>query len=124
MSKKADTNLYRPAATPEAREQQLSALAMDLAEKQMREGTASPSVITHFLKVASPRETMERDSLGRQNDLAAAKAEALRSERQIAEMISEAMNAFKSYSPTGQDYIPEDPIVMQPVNQTTSTFGW
>ena len=37
----------RPALTPEARENQMIALAVDLAEKQLLEGTASSQVITH-----------------------------------------------------------------------------
>lgn len=123
MSRKDDAMLSRPAATPETREQQMVALATALAEKQLRDGTASPSVITHYLKMGSPRESMERTSMARQNDLAAAKAEALRSERQIADMISEAMNAFRSYSPTGQDYIPEDPVIMQPIG-AYNPAGW
>ena len=123
MSKKDQQFLSRPATTPENRELQLAALATDLAEKQLRDGTASPSVITHYLKIASPRETMERMNMERQNDLAAAKAEALRSEKQIADMISQAMDAFRSYAPTGQDFVPENPVVMQPVTYNPSQ-GW
>jgi hypothetical protein len=52
-----------PAATPEARENQLAALAYDLAEKQLREGTASSQVVTHFLKAVSTRERVEKEIL-------------------------------------------------------------
>lgn len=124
MSKKVIENLSRPATTPETREQQLVALATDLAEKQLREGTASPSVITHYLKMGSPRESMERSALSQQNDLAAAKAEAIRSERRMEEMIGAAMEAFRSYSPTVQEAMPENPVVMNPVAPTTLTQIW
>ena len=124
MSKKVDQNLSRPAATPETREQQLVALATALAEKQLRDGTASPSVITHYLKMGSPRESMERNALSQQNDLAAAKAEALRSEKRMEEMIGAAMEAFRSYSPTTQEFMPDAPVVMAPVAPTKLTQIW
>ena len=41
----------KPATTPEGRENEMVSLAIDLAEKQIREGTASSQVITHFLKL-------------------------------------------------------------------------
>lgn len=124
MSKKVIENLSRPATTPETREQQLVALATDLAEKQLREGTASPSVITHYLKMGSPRESMERNALSQQNDLAAAKAEAIRSEKRMEEMIGAAMEAFRSYSPTVQEAAPENPVLMNQVSPTTLTQIW
>lgn len=52
-----------PATTPEARENQLIALAVDLAEKQMREGTASAQVITHYLKLGSTKSVWKRTFL-------------------------------------------------------------
>ena len=100
------------------------ALATDLAERQLREGTASPSVITHYLKMGSPRESMERTSMAQQNDLAAAKAEAIRSEKHIEQMISDAMAAFRSYSPTDLSVMPDDPVVMQPVNPMQYSTIW
>ena len=59
----------RPALTPEARENQLVALAVDLAEKQLREGTASSQVITHYLKIGSTKERIEKEILEKQKDL-------------------------------------------------------
>ena len=41
----------RPALTPEARENQLIALAVDLVEKRLIEGTASSKETTHLLKL-------------------------------------------------------------------------
>ena len=69
----------RAASTPEAREQQLIALAVDLAEKQLIEGTASSQVISHFLKLGSIRAQIEKELLEKQRDLAAAKAESIKS---------------------------------------------
>ena len=65
-----------PATTPEARENQLVALAMDAAEKQIREGTASSQIMTHFLKQASPREKLERQKLEAENEMLRKKVEA------------------------------------------------
>ena len=59
----------RPALTPEARENQLIYLATDLAEKQLREGTASSQVITHYLKLGSTKEKLEREKLAEENNL-------------------------------------------------------
>ena len=53
----------RPALTPESRENQLISLAVDLAERQLQEGTASSQVITHYLKLGSTRERQEKEKL-------------------------------------------------------------
>ena len=65
---KASKKQHRPATTPEGREKQLIALATDLAEKQLREGTASSQVITHYLKLGSSKDKIERDILKEQKD--------------------------------------------------------
>ena len=95
----------RAALTPEAREQQLISLAVDLAEKQLIEGTASSQVISHFLKLGSIRAQIEKDLLEKQRDLAAAKAESIKSGARMEEMYLNALNAMKSYS--GQDDDPD-----------------
>lgn len=94
------TNSRRPtpADSPEARENQLIAAAVDLAEKQILAGTASPSVITHFLRLASGRERLEREKLERENEVLRAKAEALESNRRTEELYSQAIEAMRSYS--------------------------
>ena len=89
----------RPASTPEAREQQLVSLAVDLAEKQLRDGTASPSVISHYLKIASRREVLEREILEKQSRLIEAKAQNINKERENEELAKAAINAMKNYSP-------------------------
>ena len=91
----------RPAITPEGREQQLISLAVDLAEKQLIEGTASSQVITHYLKLGSTKERIEKEILEKQKDLITAKTEALQSSKRIEELYSEAIRAMRRYS--GQD---------------------
>lgn len=92
------TRDVRPALTPEARENQLISLAVDLAEKQLLEGTASSQVITHYLKLGSMREKAEREKLQRENELLVAKVEAIKSAERRDELYKEAINAMRRYS--------------------------
>ena len=91
----------RPALTPEARENQLIALAIDRAEQQIRDGTASSQVITHFLKLGSTKERLEKEKLEKENELLSAKKEALQSQGEMKEMYEQALNAMKRYSGHG-----------------------
>lgn len=91
----------RPALTPEARENQLIYLATELAEQQLRDGTASSQVITHYLKLGSSKEKIEKEILEKQKDLITAKTEALQSAKHIEELYAKAINAMKSYSGHG-----------------------
>lgn len=88
----------RPALTPEARENQLIALAVDLAEKQLLEGTASSQVITHYLKLGSTKEHLEKQILEKQKDLITAKTDAIKSSQRIEELYTEAIKAMQIYS--------------------------
>ena len=72
-------NRIRPALSVENREMQLGSLAVDLAEKQLREGTASSQIITHYLKAGSAREQLELERLRSENEMLKAKAKALES---------------------------------------------
>lgn len=96
----------RPAATPEGRENQLISLASDLAERQLREGTASSQVITHYLKLGTSRERLEQERLARENQLLEAKAEQLAASQRVEELYGKALDAMRSY--TGQDVGDED----------------
>lgn len=87
-----------PATTPEARENQLISAAVDLAEKQLLEGTASAAVVVHYLKLGSTRERLEQKKLMEENKLLVAKAEAMASMKQTAETYREALNAMRAYS--------------------------
>ncbi len=89
---------YRPALSPESRESQLIGLAVDLAEKQLREGTASSQVITHYLKLGSSKERLEKEILEGQKKLIDAKAEAIKSVKSQEELFKSAIAAFKTYS--------------------------
>ena len=88
----------RPGLTPEAREDQLVALATNLAEKQLLDGTASSQVITHYLKIGSTKERIEKEILKEQKDLIKAKTEALKSEKRVEELYAKALDAMRRYS--------------------------
>ena len=88
----------RPALTPEARENQLISLAVDLAEKQLQEGTASSQVITHYLKLGSTKERIEKEILEKQKELITARTEALQSAKKIEELYTNAISAMRRYS--------------------------
>lgn len=107
-SKNASSSKPRrpPATTPEARENQMVALAIDLAEKQLAEGTASAQVITHYLKIGTTREQLEKEKLMRENDLLRARSESIASSAKVEELYKNALNAMKSYSgqETEEDY--------------------
>lgn len=99
----------RAALTPEAREDQLIYLATELAEKQLREGTASSQVITHYLKLGSSKEKLEQDILKENKKLLVAKTEAIQSAKRVEELYTEAIAAMRRYSGHGDiEDEPED----------------
>lgn len=92
-----------PAKTPEARERQMMALAVDLAEQQLMDGSASAQVITHFLKLADPKEELIREKLRRENTLLEAKENQIRSQQNSEEMYEKVVEAMRRYSGTEAD---------------------
>lgn len=88
----------RPALTPEARENAIISAAYDLAEKQIREGTASSQVITHFLRLGSEKEKLERELLAERTRLANAKAEAIDRDKEQTEIYYKALKAMQIYN--------------------------
>ena len=92
-----DGKKRRPATTLEGREAQLVELADRLAERQLREGTASSQVITHYLKLGTTRERLEQERLRREISLMEAKEEAMASAIKVEEMYKEALEAMRSY---------------------------
>lgn len=93
----------RPASSPEAREVQMINLAIDLAEQQLLDGTASSQVITHYLKLGTMREQLEKDKLVEENKLLRAKTEALESQKHTEELYAQAIEAMKYYSGYGDE---------------------
>lgn len=94
-----------PALTPEAREQQLIALAMDVAEKRLLNGTASSQEITHFLKLGTIRAQAELEKLKLDNELIKAKTNAINNSENSEKLYSEAIKAFQIYSGSNKDEV-------------------
>lgn len=97
-AKTAHDRVKPPARTPKAREDELIGLAVDLAEKQLREGTASTQVIVHYLKLASPRSRAEMEKLENENALLKVKADAIEAEQRTEEAYLAAIDAMRRYS--------------------------
>lgn len=98
MGKKADKPRPLPALDPEARENQMISLAVNLAEEKLRDGTASNQLIVHYLKLGSTKERLEKEKLEKENELLKAKTEALESAKRSEELYAEAIKAITRYS--------------------------
>lgn len=94
----ADAKRRKPATTPEARENEMIALAHDLAEEQIRGGSASSQVITHFLKLGSSRERLEQERIAHENELMEVKKQQIEGQARVEELYLKAMSAMQSYS--------------------------
>ena len=105
MPRTASTNKQsissRPFMTPEGQDNHLVSLAYDLAEQRLRDGSASSQEVTHFLKLGSRKEQLEREKLEEENKLLRAKTETLQSAKRDEELYSEVLHAMKRYSGYG-----------------------
>lgn len=86
-----------PAFTPEAREQQLIALAYDLVEERIRDKTATSQEVTHFLKLGTQKAKLERDILAAQRELVVAKTDSIRAEESLNDTYQAAIDAIRGY---------------------------
>lgn len=91
-------DLQPAASTPEGRESQLISLAHDLAEQQMRDGTASSQVIAHFLKLGGEKEKLEKERLKQEILLQQAKTAVLKEQKSMVALFESALSAFKVYN--------------------------
>lgn len=105
-----DINSKRKAhsSTTEGRENEMIALAMDLAEQQLRDGTASSQLITEFVKRGSTKARLEKEILKEQKKLMNAKTEALQSAKNIEELYAGAIKAMQKYSGHQEEEEEED----------------
>lgn len=92
-----ETRPLRPALSPEAQENQMISLAVDLAAKQLREGTASSQVITHYLKLGTTKMALEKEKIKHENELLRAKTDSLQSSQRIEELYENAIKAMQRY---------------------------
>lgn len=98
MARQRVTTRRRAATSPEERELQLADAAYDLADEQIRSGTASSQVITHFLKMGSTRERLEQDRMRHEVELMEVKKEQLEGQKRVEELYANALDAMRGYS--------------------------
>lgn len=84
--------------TPREVEDNLINLAVDLAERQLREGTASPSTINYYLRLAGERDKLEREKLRHETALVRAKTDSIASSARTEELVKSAIDAMRRYS--------------------------
>ena len=97
-----------PALTREAREQQLIYKAERLAEQKLEDGTASPQIIVHYLRLATERERRQNELMQAKIELDKAKVEQIQSMAKMEELFGDAMAMFKVYSGANEDVVDED----------------
>lgn len=93
----------RPAMSPEAREQQLTSLAVDLVEQRLIDGTASAQETVHFLKLASQKTKLELERARLENELIKAKTQSIRDQADMKALYKDAIEAMRRYSGHGSD---------------------
>lgn len=98
----------RPALTPEARENQLISLAIDLVEQRLIDGTASAQETTHFLKLASRKAKLEAERAELENELIKAKTQSIRDQADVKTLYKDAIDAFRRYSGNSSEDDEED----------------
>jgi len=108
MAPQSGRKKLSPATTPEGRENQLISLAYDLAERQLRDGTASAQVTSQLLKFGSARERLEQRKLENENLLLSAKVEQINSGKRQEELYAEALDAMREYRGEEPRYEEED----------------
>ena len=93
----------RPAMSPEAREQQLTSLAVDLVEQRLIDGTASAQETVHFLKLASQKTKLELERARLENELIKAKTQSIKDQADMKALYKDAIEAMRRYSGHGSD---------------------
>ena len=101
-SSSGDQTPMHPALTPEAQENQMIALAMNLVEQRLRNGTASSQETTHFLKLATVKYQLEKEKLRNENELTAAKTEAIKKTDETRLIAENAIKAMRNYQGYGE----------------------
>jgi hypothetical protein len=92
-----------PAKTPEERESMLVSMAMERAEQQIADGTASSQLLTHFVKLGSSREQLEQERLRNENEVLRKKVETMEAAVDVKNLMEEALQAFRGYSGKSMD---------------------
>lgn len=104
-SRKAEQELEQiPPRSEEEEEKLAGGLAMDLAIKWMREGTAPAQVVTHFLKINSLKEQAELEKTRREIELLKAKKKAIELAEEQDKKYEEVIKAISSYAGKDEEW--------------------
>ena len=87
-----------PALSPEAYENRLISKAYKSVEKRIDSGEATAQELVHFLRLGSTKEQLELEKLKKENELLRVKADAIQSQKEVKELYTEAIDAFRKYS--------------------------
>lgn len=104
MARRMDDDGYKPtrrrspAKTPEERESTLISMAMDLAEQQIADRSASSQLLTHFAKLGSSREKLEQERLANENAVLRKKLETMEAAIDVKNLMEDALGAFRGYA--------------------------
>lgn len=88
----------KPQRSREEVENHLINLATRLAEEQLEHGTASSSVITHYLELGTIKHKKELEKLEIEKELLKAKKDAIESGKRADELYATAIEAMRKYS--------------------------
>lgn len=82
-------------------------MAVDAVEQRIKDGSASAQELVHYLKLGSSRERLEQARIKQENELLAAKREALAGAADMKVLFEDAIAVMRGYQ--GQEPItPED----------------
>lgn len=88
----------RPVLSPEAYENRLINKTYKAVEKRIESGEATAAELVHFLRQGSIKEQLELEKLKKENELLRAKTESIQAQKEVKELYSEAISAFRRYS--------------------------
>lgn len=86
-----------PPRTPEEQENIMIGLAMQQAERMLREGNAPVGVVTHFLHLATERERAQVEKVKAEAEMAIAKADYVRMQQKHEQDYQNVVDAFRGY---------------------------
>ena len=99
------------AATQEAREAQLIALAYDRAEQRLIDGTASGQEITALLKLGSAKTRYEIEKMRHETEKLKSQKEVLDASKRTDEMYDKAIAAMRTYMGIAEE-VDGDPYIL------------
>lgn len=99
----SNTKPIRPSLTPEAEENQMISLAVNLVKQRLIDGTASAQETVHYLKLASRKTKLELERAELENKLIQAKTQAINDQADIKTLYQNAIAAMRRYSGHGSE---------------------